>query len=124
MTALLHRAALAAIAAATVAGAATLPAAAASTHDGTWSVKTSAETGQCATNYELKLAVKNGKVSYAGMWPVKAKGGVNAVGLINMDISHGSRRVTATGLVRGDSASGDWTSPQPACSGSWVARRA
>lgn len=104
-------------------GGAAMPAFAQDRHDGVWKVKTSAEDGKCSTNYDFSLAVKNGKVSYAGMWPVKAAGGIKADGLIKMNISHGKDHVVATGLVRGDQASGEWTSPKPACSGSWIASR-
>ncbi|MGA0561030.1 hypothetical protein ACO2RV_01180 [Ancylobacter sp. VNQ12] len=93
-------------------------------HDGIWTVTTSAEDGSCGTNYDFKMRVRAGEVTYAGMWPVKATGGINAAGLIRMDLAHGGRHVKATGLVRGDTASGDWTSPKPACTGSWVAKKA
>ncbi len=96
---------------------------AAASPDGTWSVKTSAETGACQTNFDFKVAVKNGKVTYAGYWPVKASGGINKVGVVRMVLAHGGHKVTATGLARGDEASGDWTSPHPSCAGSWMARR-
>lgn len=93
-------------------------------HDGVWMVKTSAETGTCGTNYDLSVAVKNGKVSYTGMWPVEASGGVNDFGRISMVITGAGERVKATGLVRGDTASGGWSSVNSKCSGSWVARKA
>lgn len=101
-----------------------LPAAAASRHDGTWTVHTEAEGGACKTNFDFKVSVKNGKVAYAGMWPVKATGGISKIGLVNMTLAHGGQKVVAKGLAQGDAASGDWTSPQPKCSGSWFAKRA
>lgn len=101
-----------------------LPAAAASRHDGTWRVHTEAENGACKTNFDFKVSVKNGKVAYAGMWPVKATGGISKIGLVNMTLAHGGQKVVAKGLAQGDAASGDWTSPQPKCSGSWFAKRA
>jgi hypothetical protein len=101
-----------------------VPLHAAPAHDGVWKVKTSAEAGKCGTNYDISVAVKNGKVSYAGMFPVKATGGVNDLGLIRMEIAGAGQRVKATGLVRGDTASGDWSSVKSSCSGSWVARKA
>ncbi|MFG1478554.1 hypothetical protein V5F53_07775 [Xanthobacter sp. V4C-4] len=100
------------------------PAAAASRHDGTWSITTSAEDGACATNFDFKLKVRDGKVTYAGFWPVKATGGISRLGVVRMTLAHGRQRVLATGRVEGDAASGDWTSPQPKCSGSWFAKRA
>ncbi|MET3356398.1 UNVERIFIED_ORG: hypothetical protein ABID33_004325 [Xanthobacter viscosus] len=92
--------------------------------DGSWVVRTSAEEGKCNKNFDFKLAVKNGKVTYAGYWPVKAAGGISKLGLVRMTLTHGQRKVTATGLAEGDQASGDWSSPQPKCNGSWLARRA
>ncbi|MFG1375374.1 hypothetical protein [Xanthobacter autotrophicus] len=92
--------------------------------DGSWVVRTSAEEGKCNKNFDFKLAVKNGKVTYAGFWPVKATGGISKLGVVRMTVAHGQRKVTATGLAEGDQASGDWSSPQPKCNGSWLARRA
>ncbi|WP_454915858.1 hypothetical protein [Xanthobacter sediminis] len=100
------------------------PAAAASRHDGIWSVTTFAEDGRCDKNFDFKLKVKDGKVTYAGFWPVTATGGVSRLGIVRMTLVRGTRRVIATGLVEGDAASGDWTSPKPKCSGSWFAKRA
>lgn len=91
--------------------------------DGTWSVRTSAETGSCAKNYDFKLSVKGGTVAYAGFWPVKATGGINKLGGVRMTLAHGGHKVSATGLAEGDNASGDWTSPDPKCTGSWFAKR-
>ena len=93
-------------------------------HDGLWRVKTSAESGKCGTNYDFKLSVKNGKIAYAGMWPVKVTGGVSPAGLINMKIAHAGKSVSANGLVRGNNASGDWQAKAENCTGSWVASRA
>lgn len=100
------------------------PAGAASRHDGLWAITTSAEEGRCATNFDFKLKVKDGKVTYAGFWPVKATGGISKLGLVKMTLAHGQQRVTAMGRVDGDTASGDWTSPQPKCAGAWFAKRA
>ncbi|MDI4663976.1 hypothetical protein K9U40_06490 [Xanthobacter autotrophicus] len=92
--------------------------------DGYWVVRTSAEAGKCNKNFNFKLAVKNGKVTCAGYWPVKASGGISKLGLVRMTLVHGQRKVTATGLAEGDQASDDWSSPLPNCTGSWFARRA
>lgn len=102
----------------------TVPAAAASRHDGTWDVRTAPEGGACDSTFDFKLKVKGGKVTSAGFWPVKATGGINKLGVVNMTLAHGHQRVVAKGLVEGDAASGDWTSPKPKCSGSWFAKRA
>lgn len=104
---------------------AALPAHAGSRFDGMWRVTTSAEDGSCNQNYDFKLSVKNGKVTYAGFWPVKATGGITKVGVVDMRLAHGGQHVVAKGLVSGDEASGDWSSPHhPRCSGSWIARKA
>ncbi|MDQ0506498.1 hypothetical protein [Xanthobacter agilis] len=111
-----------ALVAASLAPAAT--AGAASRHDGIWSITTSAEEGRCDTNFDFKLRVKDGKVTYAGFWPVTATGGISKLGVVNMTLVHGRRRVIAKGLAEGNAASGKWTSPQPKCSGAWFAKRA
>lgn len=100
------------------------PAAAGSRHDGLWSVTTSVEDGRCDTNFDFKLRVRDGKVTDAGFWPGKASGGISRLGIMRMTLAHGRERVEAKGLVEGDAASGDWTSPKPKCSGSWFAKRA
>lgn len=91
--------------------------------DGTWTIKTAAEEGRCKNNYDFKLNVKGGKVTYAGMWPVKASGGITKLGVVRMKLAHGAQTVAATGLAEGDQASGDWSSPELKCNGSWFARR-
>lgn len=106
------------------AAAAAAPAAAASRFDGMWSIRTSAEAGRCGTNYDFKVKVKDGKVTYAGFWPVKATGGISKLGVVRMTLAHGKDKVHAKGLVQGDEASGDWSSPHPSCTGAWTARRA
>ncbi|WGD30219.1 hypothetical protein AncyloWKF20_21120 [Ancylobacter sp. WKF20] len=94
-------------------------------HDGIWQVATVPATGPCSKRMEFKLAVEDGQISYGGMIPVaEASGSVNPLGAIVIRVVRGDETVDATGLVRGDTASGQWVSPVKNCTGSWVARKA
>ena len=127
MTALKH-----ALAAAAICGTLAVPPVAAESngaadiaaHDGIWQVATEPVSGPCSKRLEFKLAVADGRISYAGIWPVDASGSVNPLGLITIRVVRGEETMSAKGLVRGDVASGDWESPAKNCTGSWVARKA
>ncbi len=94
-------------------------------HDGSWQVATEPATGPCSKRMEFRLAVEDGQISYGGMIPVaEASGSVNPLGAIVIRVVRGDETVDATGLVRGDTASGQWVSPVKNCTGSWVARKA
>lgn len=93
-------------------------------HDGIWHVATEPETGPCAKRHNFKLAVEDGRIRYAGLWPVNASGEVDAVGSITIRVTRGGETLSANGLVRGETASGAWVSPEKNCTGSWVARKA
>lgn len=96
-----------------------------SRHDGIWQVATEPATGPCSKRMEFKLSVEDGQISYGGMIPVaEASGSVNPLGAIVIRVVRGDETVDATGLVRGDTASGQWVSPVKNCTGSWVARKA
>jgi hypothetical protein len=93
-------------------------------HDGIWQVATEPVSGPCSKRFEFKLSVDDGRISYAGIWPVDASGSVNALGVIEILVVRGEETVAAKGVVRGDTASGKWVSPVKNCMGSWVARKA
>jgi hypothetical protein len=97
---------------------------AADVHDGLWQVATEPATGPCSKRLEFNLSVDGGQISYAGLWPVDASGSVDPLGVIEIQLVRGDETVAAKGLVRGDTASGEWVSPEKNCTGSWVARRA
>ncbi len=92
-------------------------------HDGIWRVATQPITGPCSKSFEFNLAVEDGQISYAGIWPVDASGSVNPVGVIEISIIRGQETLSAKGMVRGDVASGKWVSPVKNCTGSWIARK-
>ena len=92
-----------------------------SLHNGTWQVSTEPATGPCSKKFNFKLAVEDGRISYGGLLPVNASGSVNEGGLINIRVKRGEETLEGKGLVRGDTASGEWVSPVKNCTGSWVA---
>ncbi|MBS9479094.1 hypothetical protein [Ancylobacter radicis] len=94
-------------------------------HDGVWQVAAEPATGPCSKRHEFKLSVEDGQISYGGLIPLaEASGSVNPLGVIEIQVVRGEETLAATGLVRGDTASGRWTSPVKNCTGSWVARKA
>lgn len=92
-------------------------------HDGIWQVDAEPNSGSCSKRYQFRLSVDGGKISYAGMWSVDARGSVSALGLIRMRVVQSGGVVAANGVVRGNAASGKWASAKPRCSGSWVAHK-
>ncbi len=95
-----------------------------SLHDGIWEVSAEPVSGPCDKRLDFRLAVEDGRISYAGMWAVEASGSVSPLGRIDIRVVRGSETVSARGVVRGDVATGKWESPAKNCSGSFVARRA
>lgn len=102
----------------------TSPAAAQQIHDGIWRVAAEPATGPCSKRLEFSLAVEDGQIRYSGVWPVDASGSVTTVGVIRINVARSGETVTAKGVVRGDTASGKWVSPEKNCTGSWTATKA
>ena len=98
--------------------------AALSLHDGIWNVAAEPIAGPCDKRLEFKLSVEEGRISYAGAWPVDASGSVSALGAVTIRVVRGGETLSAKGVVRGDVATGKWESPVKNCTGSWVARKA
>ncbi|QFR34784.1 hypothetical protein [Ancylobacter sp. TS-1] len=92
-------------------------------HDGIWRVAAEPATGPCSQRHEFSLSVEEGRIRYSGYWPVEASGSVTALGVIRIRVVRGEETLAAKGLVRGETASGEWVSPGKNCTGSWVARR-
>jgi hypothetical protein len=92
-------------------------------HDGIWQVATEPSTGPCSKRFNFKLAVEDGRITYGGVLPVNASGTVDAVGAIEIRVKRGGETLEGKGLVRGDTASGEWVSPVKNCTGSWVAQK-
>ena len=108
-------------------GLATIPAQtsfAATPFDGQWSVRITAESGQCPAGYTVPIRVSNGRVSYSGPFNAKANGKIGANGALQVSFAHSKDVVNARGSVTGRVGRGSWKSPTKNCRGTWVARKA
>ena len=120
-----HSKPLTAIALAVSLGAATIPqAGAAPSFDGSWSVKITAESGECSTRMTVPIEVSRGRIRYTGSYAATANGAVTDNGRLNVSFAHKDDVVTARGALKGGSGYGSWQSPSKRCSGTWTARRA
>ena len=90
--------------------------------DGTWSVQLTTQKGHCDASYSWSVAVNDGRFTDAGLF-MQAAGSINARGRVNLEVTHGSDVLAATGAVKGQIGRGDWRSPTMRCSGAWVAVR-
>jgi hypothetical protein len=108
-------------------GLATLPAQtsfAATPFDGTWSVRLTAESGQCPAGYTVPIRVSNGRVSYSGPFNARANGKIGTNGALQVSFAHSRDVVNARGSIKGRVGQGSWKSPTKNCRGTWVARKA
>ncbi len=92
--------------------------------DGAWSVKITAESGECSTRMTLPIEVSRGRISYTGAFNARASGAVGANGRLNVSFAHSDDVVNARGSLKGSSGYGSWKSPTQECGGTWTAKRA
>ena len=90
--------------------------------DGHWSVQLVTRQGDCDPSYSWSVAVQDGRIDDAGMF-VQAAGAIDRHGRVNLQITHGSDVVAASGRAKGVVAEGAWRSPTRQCSGAWRAQR-
>jgi hypothetical protein len=97
----------------------------AASYDGTWRVTIITDKGDCDKAYAYVLAVKSGRVSYAGEGDFKVAGSVSDGGAVKVGVSRGSQRADGTGKLSGAAGTGAWrgVSSSGACSGHWEAER-
>jgi hypothetical protein len=117
-----------AIAAATIAAAATLasvPSVSAANFDGTWSVLIATQSGPCDAGYRYGLSIRNGVVFYEGSAPVNIAGRVNNNGGVSVRVWAGSQSANGSGRLSGNSGRGTWrgVNSSGSCSGYWTAER-
>lgn len=99
------------------------PAQAATAFDGRWSVKISAETGNCFS-YTVPIEVADGQISYSGRFSATASGEIGAGGTLNVSFARKDDLVQAKGSLQDRIGYGSWQSPTKDCAGTWVARKA
>jgi hypothetical protein len=99
---------------------------AAATHDGNWKVTIITEDGSCDPAYSYPVKVSGGVVSYNGDGNFVISGKVADAGAVNVSISRGEQRASASGKLSADTGEGKWSgkSASTNCSGRWEAMRA
>lgn len=99
------------------------PVAAASQHDGTWSVSLVTKEGDCDPSVKSRIEVRQGRVD-ENLLVARIVGGVTQKGAVSLQVVRGGDSMVARGKINGEMASGSWTSPSKNCSGSWSAVKA
>ena len=116
-------AAVAAIAAITVPGAADATRRAAGSYDGTWNVVFATTRGNCSSGYNVPFTVAGARVTSAGGGRVD--GSVGRGGNVAVRVAVGASRASGGGRLAGPYGTGAWSGiiSGERCSGTWQATR-
>jgi hypothetical protein len=101
--------------------AAAIPAIAATTYDGLWSVVIVTEKGVCDRVFRYPIRISNASLVNAGDSAVIIKGSVRDNGSLTVTVSDGDRSVVGSGRLSGAGGAGSWRGGD--CSGTWEAER-
>jgi hypothetical protein len=101
--------------------AAAVPAIAATTYDGLWSVVIVTEKGVCDRVFRYPIRISNASLVNAGDSAVIIKGSVRDNGSLTVTVSDGDRSVVGSGRLSGAGGAGSWRGGD--CSGTWEAER-
>ena len=88
--------------------------------DGTWSVRSTTQSGTCASR-SFNISIEDGEISFG---PFTATGGVGARGRVNASYAALGNSLNSQGRLTSSRGGGTWTSPTRNCSGRWSAQRA
>lgn len=99
-----------------------IPAAAGQPFDGSWSMSASTQSGACSS-YSFELGIADGRIQTPAGVLVSGSGQVTASGVVGVNFTAGSDVISASGRAKRTIASGRWTAPTLACSGTWQAQR-
>jgi hypothetical protein len=92
--------------------------------DGRWSVRAFPNGKGCDGMYQLPVQVTAGSVTYVGRGPIKAEGGIQTDGSVEVSFYIEGDRLVALGMMTSELAGrGTWKSFADGCSGTWIARR-
>ena len=100
---------------------AAIPAIAATTYDGLWSVVIVTEKGTCDRVFRYPIRISNASLVNAGDSAVTIKGSVRDNGSLTVTVSDGGKNVIGSGRLSGAVGAGSWTGSD--CSGTWEAER-
>src|ERR1700730_11757002 len=96
-----------------------IPASAATTYDGLWSVVIVTEKGTCDRVFRYPIRISNASLVNAGDSAVTIKGSVRDNGSLTVTVSDGGKNVTGSGRLSGATGAGSWSGGD--CSGTWEA---
>jgi hypothetical protein len=98
-----------------------MPAAAAPSYDGLWSVLIVTEHGDCDRAYRYPVRIQGGALANAGDSPINISGKVGGNGSVTVTVSYGQKSAMGSGRLSGTSGGGSWKGG--ACTGTWEAER-
>ncbi|MCI4678762.1 hypothetical protein K9U39_00570 [Rhodoblastus acidophilus] len=98
-------------------------AAAQSSHDGRWSVDAETTVGNCQRTAQSVVTVKDNRVVGVGAQGVQAWGYIDDTNTVVVRLTQGDHVLRADGAVKGDRASGPWSSNTDFCGGRWTAHK-
>jgi hypothetical protein len=102
---------------------ASLPAFAQSSHDGRWRAEVETTVGNCQRSAQIIVTVKDNKVSEIDAAGVTAWGYIDETNTFVGRFTAGEKIARANGDVKGNTASGPWSSNTDYCGGRWTARK-
>ncbi|MGO8737637.1 hypothetical protein [Rhodoblastus sp.] len=100
-----------------------LSAAAQSSHDGRWSVSAVTAVGKCEPSAQTVVTIKDNRIVAIDAQSVEPWGYIDDTGTFVGHFSQGQRVMRANGTVKGDAASGPWSSNTDYCGGTWSAHK-
>jgi hypothetical protein len=92
-------------------------------HDGQWRVDVQTTVGKCLASATVVLTVKENKVAGIDTSGVEPWGYIDDTNTFVGHFTSGEKVLRANGDVKGDTASGPWSSQTEFCGGRWTARK-
>jgi len=92
-------------------------------HDGRWQVELETTVGACAKSGVAVLTVKGGQLASIDASGVSPWGYIDDSNTFVGHFNAGSKMLRANGDVKGNSASGPWSSQTDYCGGRWTAHK-
>ncbi|WP_298425844.1 hypothetical protein [Rhodoblastus sp.] len=100
-----------------------LAASAQSSHDGQWKVSIETTVGKCEPSAEAVVTITDNRVTAIDASGIEPWGYIDEANTFVGHFSQGERVLRANGDVKGDSASGPWSSNTDFCGGRWTAHK-
>jgi hypothetical protein len=91
-------------------------------YDGRWAVHLVTVKGNCDRLLSWDVGVAASRIADSGGF-LQTSGAVDSNGSVNLLLTHGSDRVSASGKLSGVAGAGAWNWPTRECSGHWRAEK-